>query len=249
MNVTTTVTIDHDAESEAIHRATMQKVAEEVISPAPPYLSKLLFDWSFDLRSAQSIEESWPTRKKLRKELLAIHRLMDRLEAHLQNSATTGFIAVNSGTDFHEVSTDFVRHLNVQRSRVRQALKSPQLVGKSGKLLQGRGKPLLPNTMPPKYVCAAIITEIFDFFYPDKDSRPPQRKVWSAAEEFWESFFKPEGWGNDPLTGWGDYFRAVDDPRYQSLRSEVCRILSIEARFNAQLMEENRDPNASISLA
>lgn len=184
----------------------------------------------------------------MRQELVKIHQLSDLLERHLQNSAVIGFIEVNSDADFHAEVSSVRGNLNRLRSKVRQALKSPQLIGENGKVLSGRGKPLLPNTMPPRYVCAAIIAEVFDFFYPDKDANPPQRKVWSAAEEFWESFFEPEGWGNDRLTGWKDYFKAANDSRLQSLRSGVRRILSIEAHHYALCAEENTSPNPPINL-
>jgi hypothetical protein len=121
---------------------------------------------------------------------------------------------------------------------IRESLKSPQLVDENGKVLKGRGKPLLPNTMPPAYVCAAIVEEVIEFFYPDKESRPLKRKAWSAAEEFWKSWFEPNGWGGDPLTRWGEYFDASGDARLQSLRSEVRRILSISAHHHAQMAEE-----------
>jgi hypothetical protein len=92
--------------------------------------------------------------------------------------------------------------------------------------------------MPPKYVCAAIIAEVIDFLYPDKVSGPSQRKAWSAAEGFWKSRFEPEHWGDDPSTGWKDYFGAVDGRRFQSLRGEVRRVLSISASLHTQSSEE-----------
>jgi hypothetical protein len=82
-NVTVAARIRRDAEREATHKAKMQKVAEEIINPAPPWLSEFLFDWSFELRSARSVEEIWPTRQELWDELVEIYRLADRLDKRL----------------------------------------------------------------------------------------------------------------------------------------------------------------------
>jgi hypothetical protein len=220
---------------ERVRNATI-RAAEQIISPAPSWLSDVLADQSFKLISAHSIEEIWPTRQQLREELREIYNLADLLDRRLQNSAATGFIAVNSSADFHEFSS-VARHLDQLRSRIRQALQSPQLVGKNGKLLKGRGKPLLPNTMPPRYICAAIIAEVIDFLYPEKDSRPPQRKAWSAADKLWGTWFEPDPKWPVERTRWKDYFKAVDDPRLLPLRSEMRRVLGIQAQF-ARLLEE-----------
>ncbi|MGC1370176.1 MAG: hypothetical protein WA831_10085 [Methylovirgula sp.] len=208
------------------------------MTSVPPWLPDFLSDWSFELVSACSIEEISPTRQEMRNELVEIWRLANLLDSHLQNSAVTGLIAVSSGADFHEVSSDSVRHLNQLRSRIRQALKSPELVDENGETIRGRGKPLLPNAVPPKRLCAGIIAEVIDFLCPDKDSRPPLRKACSAADKLWGAWFKPNGWGKDRLNCWKDYFRALDEPRLQSFRSEVRRVLSITAHHYVELSEE-----------
>ncbi|MGO9432520.1 hypothetical protein [Rhodoblastus sp.] len=160
-------TIRLGADRDRVRNQTIQ-AAEEIISPAPSWLPDVLAELSFELPSAHSIEEIWPTREKVREELLEFHRLVDLLSERLQNSAVTGFMAANTDADTPAVLSNIAQNHRELRALVRRALKSPQLVGENGELLRGRGKPLLSNTMSPRYICAAIIVEVSDFFYPEK---------------------------------------------------------------------------------
>ena len=214
------------------------EAAEAIMNPVPPWLPGFLFDQSWEVVQAHSIEGIWPTRGEMWDDLVETWRLANLLDEHLQHSAIIGFITVHSDADSPKFFSDMARDLKKLRSRIGQALKSPELVDKNGKLRKGRGKPLLPNTQPAKYRCAAIIVEVVDFLYPDRSSRPPQRKIWLVADNLWKAWFKPDSWGPDHLTGWKDYFKAVDETRLQSFRAQVRRVLNITAHRHAQLSED-----------
>jgi hypothetical protein len=92
--------------------------------------------------------------------------------------------------------------------------------------------------MSPRYICAAIIVEVIDFFYPEKDSRPSQRRAWSAADKLWRTWFKPDPKVSDELTRWKASFNKADDPRLQPLRSYIRRVLSSNAATHADVLEK-----------
>ncbi len=236
--VSTSVTIRSNGR-EAIHKVKMWQVAEQIIKPAPAWLGELLSDWSFDIKSLHSIETTWPTRAELQGSLLEMRSLADRLATLLQNSANGGFIVTNSEVGTQDALNESIQHVERIRSFARQALKSPQLVDQKGQVLKGRGKPALPNNPPPKYACAALIDEIIQFFYPDPRSRPPMKIAWSAANTLWGAWFEPDGWGDDRLTGWKDYFKEANAARLQPFRSEFKRHLQNYANLQAQMLEEN----------
>ena len=121
-------------DKDRVRNATI-RAAEEIISPAPSWLSDVLADQSFQLVSAHSIEEIWPKRQEMWEELREIHRLADVLDRRLQNSAVTGFMEINSGADLPKLLSDTAQNIKELRSRIRQSLKSPELVDKNGKLL------------------------------------------------------------------------------------------------------------------
>jgi hypothetical protein len=223
-------------DQEKIHGAAVS-AAKEIISPAPDWLADFLSDQSFDFVSAAGIDDSWPTRKEMKARLIEIFQLSNLLEARVVRSATAGFLAIHS--DGPNVSPDLQKVLNVLRAKVRQALKSPELVDKNGKLRRGRGKPLLPNTQNPRLLCAALIEETVIFFHPEKRRRPPKTRSYSAADKLWHAWFKRNGAGTDSLTGWKDYFAMVDGSDLLPFRTEVRRILSNTAHHRNLLMEEN----------
>ncbi len=227
-------TIRLGADRDRVRNQTI-RAAEEIISPAPSWLPDVLSELSFELPSAHGIEEIWPTREEMHEELLEIHRLVDLLSERLQNSAVTGFMEANTDADAPAVLSNIAQDHRELCALVQQALKAPQLVGENGELLRGRGKPLLSNTMSPRYICAAIIVEVIDFFYPEQDRLPSQRRSWSAANKLWRTWFKPDPMVSAELTRWKASFKKADDPRLQPLRSYIRRILSSKAALHADL--------------
>jgi hypothetical protein len=217
------------------HKTKMQAVAECILNPAPPYLCAVLSDWSFEIWSQHSIDSIWPTKAEMRASLAETAGLTINLYDALQDPALKAFLSANSGMS--EDSLDaFASSLPQLAAFLSQSRNSPQIVGKDGRILRGPGKAVLPNVMPPKYTCAAIIAEATAHVLEQGHPQPSKRSACAAANRLWTSWIKSESWGNDPLTAWKPYFLSVDDPRLQPLRREVRRHLNVRAA-SARMLE------------
>jgi hypothetical protein len=220
-----------EQEAKAAHLAKMNEVAKCIVDPVPSWLPEVLSDWSFDVRSQDSIDQMWPTRKEMWDSLAGAGNLAIELQNSFRDSAMVGFLMTNSKLE----SEEYLKHLASQLSKfatfTAEACRSPLLVGKDRKVLGGAGKPLLPGVMPAKYVCAAIISEVI-FFFTERGKPPPsKRKSYAAAERLWTAWpLEKKGPRTDPTKGWSRYFAAANDPRLGALRNEVRRHLSIRAR-------------------
>jgi hypothetical protein len=220
-----------EQEARAAHLAKMDKVAKCIIDPVPSWLPKVLSNWSFDVRSQDSIDQMWPTRSQMRDSLAQAGDLAIQLHDLLGNGAMAGFLVTNSKLESEEYLRNLAAELSKFAGFTAEAYRSPQLVGKDGKVRGGAGKPLLPGIMPAKYVCAAIISEVIAFFDERGNPRPSKRKAYAAAEQLWTAWPVPEtGARTDPTKSWTRYFDAANDPKLEKLRKEVRRHLSIEAR-------------------
>jgi hypothetical protein len=244
VHVSVSVVIRSGKEKEAAHKAKMQEVGQHIVRDPPSWLRDLLSDFSFDVYSANSIETMWPTRSQMCNQLVDGGSLAVKLSEVLK-SPMVGFLNSNSDFDFEAVS-ELKNSLSKFAASARQARDASQLVGSNGKLLPGRGKPLLPTDMPAKYQCAAVIAEVWAFFNQDKEPVSSNRRAWTAADKFWRSWTPPKSWGKDPLTGWKRYFESVRDPRLKSLRNEVRRHLINRSTWAAQLIENNGVGNGAI---
>ncbi len=153
-----------EQEAKAAHLAKMDEVAKCIVDPVPSWLSEVLSDWSFDVRSQDSIDQMWPTRKQMWDSLARACNLAIELQDLFRDPAMPGFLVTNSKLE----SEEYLKHLASELSKfagyAAEACRSPLLVGKNGKVLSGASKPLLPGVMPAKYVCAAIIAEVIAFF-------------------------------------------------------------------------------------
>lgn len=192
-----------EQEAKAAHLAKMDKVAKCIIDPVPPWLSKVLSDWSFDVRSQDSIDQMWPTRKQMWDFLAGAGSLAIQLHDLLRNAAGAGFLATNSKLESEEGLKHLAAELSNFAGYAAEARKSPLLVGKNGKALKGgAGKPLLPGVMPAKYVCAAIIAEVIAFFVERENPLPSKRKAYGAAELLWTAWpVEKKGPRTDPTKG------------------------------------------------
>jgi hypothetical protein len=218
------------------HMAKMEEVGKLILADPPSWLSDVLSRFSFDFYSAHNTEAMWPTRTEMRDSLAEAGVSAIELSNLLRNSAMVAFLTSNSDADPETIDA-LSPLLSKFAAWAHQARNAPQLVGSNKKLLPGRGKPLLPGTMPGKYVCAAIIAEVLAFFE-GKDPAPSNRRARKAADKFWQSWGPSEGWGNDPLTGWKRYFENVRDPKLELLRSEVRRHLKIYTHLAALGLEK-----------
>jgi hypothetical protein len=230
------VVIRPNIEKEEAHKAKMQEVGECIVRNPPPWLRDVLSHFSFDVRWADSVETTWPTRSQMWDSLVETSARAVELSNLLHNSAMVAFLSTNSDFDSDEVA-ELTNSLSKLVVSAGQARKAPQLVGSDGNILPGRGKPLLSQHMPAKYVCAAIIAEVWAFFN-GKDPAPSNRRAWTAADKFWHSWFPSESWGNDPLTSWKRYFESVRDPKLEPLRREVLRWLKIHTHQAAVMLEK-----------
>lgn len=219
-----------EQEAKAAHLAKMGEVAKCIVDPVPSWLPELLSDWSFDVRSQDSIDQMWPTRKQMWESLARGGTLAIELQDILRNSAVTGFLVTNSKLESEEFLKSLATELSKLSGYAAEARKSPLLVGKNGKILAGASKPLLPGVMSAKYVCAAIVSEVISFFVERGLPQLSKRRAHAAAEKFWAAWpTKEKGARSDPTKGWTRYFKTADDARLKSLRDEVRLHLRIRA--------------------
>ena len=230
------VVIRPNKEKEEAHKAKMQEVGEIINRTPPPWLRDVLSHFSFDFYSAHNTEAMWPTRTQLADSLGEVGGLAIERSNALDDWAMAAFLTSNSPTDFEAVS-QLKGLLSKLAASAHQARNAPQLSRNNGKLLRGRGKSLLPGNMPAKFVCAAIIAEVWAFFE-GKDPAPTNRRGWKAADKFWHSWVASESWGSDPLTGWKRYFENVREPKLEPLRNEVRRYLKIHTHLAAVMLEK-----------
>jgi hypothetical protein len=174
-----------EQEARAAHLAKMGGVAKCIITPVPPWLPDVLSDWSFDVRSQDSIDGIWPTRKQMWNSLARGASLAVELRDLLKTAPIVGFLATSSKLESAEGLESLAIELSNFADYAAAACKSSLLIGKSGKVLAGAGKPLLPGVLPAKFVCAAIIAEVISFFTERGNSPVSKRKANSAAERYW----------------------------------------------------------------
>jgi hypothetical protein len=208
---------------------------------APSWLRDLLSDLSFEVRSSHSIETLLPTKKGLSDDLEAIEKYALKLARLLQSTMTPGFIATAAGKESESYINDGLGFLSVLVTDVRKTKNSPRLVTSDGEVLRGAGRPHLPGSMPPKYVCMAIIAEVYSFFHQNEDPTPSNRQALEAAARFYGAWFEFDArkWGNDALKGWEYYLKFLSHPELKALRSEVRRLLANCAHFEAMMTENN----------
>jgi len=209
------------------HRAKVRLAAECLISPAPAWLIKVLSNFSFEISIEHNIEKMSLTRKDLFKSVSSAQRMAIGLIDFLQTPLGPGFVSAHAP----EVDEDFQHQLIEPLQKVvrgMNAVPASMLDGR-GKVRSGRGKALLPGSMPARYVCAAIISEAAMFLVQKGLSAPSKAKLSKSATHLWTSLLPPlEGWGKSRSPSWIRYFKAAEDPRLSTLRQEVLRYLSIE---------------------
>jgi len=233
------VEIAHPNKEEA-HKVKMQEVAEHIVRDPPSWLRDLLSDFSFEVYSAYSIDTIWPTRTQMRDSLAETGTLAVQLSDVLKNSPMVGFLASYSDMKSEDFVRDLISSLSKLATCARQARSAPQLIEIGGELRRGPGKPRLPGEMPPRYVCSAIIAEVWAFFHGDEDPAPSNRRAWIAADKFWLSWIRQtNSWGTDPLTKWKRYFEGICEADLKPLRKEVRRHLNIRSTLAALMPENN----------
>ena len=175
-------------EAKAAHLAKMRKVAGCIVDSVPSWLPEALSDWSFNVKSQDSIDRIWPTRKELWNSLAHGASSAIELQTVLTDIGLTEFLITNSDLESDEFLHGLASQLSKFTAYAAKACRSPLLVGKDGKLLPGASKPLLPGVMPARYVCAAIIAETISFLADRGKPVPSKRKAHNAAEEFWKAW-------------------------------------------------------------
>lgn len=215
-----------EAEARAAHLVKMRGVLECIWHSPPEAACEALLDASFEVRLQEGIDTIRPTRAEMLKLLDESVALIDRISELLQHPTFSGFVVSNSDLENETILQQAQEALSPIRSAALQARNSPQLM-KNGKLIRGAGKALLPNEMPAKYVCAAIIAELIEFSKLQGNSQPTQKAAWTGADRLWKSWFRSESWGDDPLTSWKEYFKAADDPKLRRIRQGFHRHLAI----------------------
>ena len=234
MGISVPVLCLSEKQAKEAHYAKMSAIANLLVSPTPRGLLDVLSDFSFDVRSNDSIYEIWPTRDEMRALLSQAGQLAFELSSVLQNGPMTAFLAQNSKFGSEDRIKNLTAELFELLRHAAEARKSPLLIGDDGYLLSGAGKPLLSGDMPPKFLCAAIIAEVISFLVGRGSPPPSQKNTRMAAHLYWTALpqgeEKRQGWGSDPQKGWQRYFDAANDERLYPLRQEVRRHLTIRSR-------------------
>jgi hypothetical protein len=212
------------------HKAKMDEVAELIVPAGPPpWLRDVLSDLSFKVWSDHSIETIQPTRAELWEHLLTINQSSIGLSKALQAPFISAFLASHSDIPFESKQSEIVDFLSTLTAASKKTLDALQLLAPDGKIRPRAGRPRLPGVMQPKYACAAMIAEIWQFFdgtYP----APTNIRAWKAAEQFWNSWIVPaKKLVNNPFAKWERYFEAIMDPDLESIRKEVRRLLDIHS--------------------
>ena len=220
----------------------MDEVARLIVgkSAQPPWLRDFLSDWSFEVKWSHNVETISPTKKELVERLASITTLVAELSEILQSPMTSAFLAMGTGKESVDYIDDDLRPmLSLLMADAAKAYRSMDLVTPAGTVRPGRGKPRLPGRMPPKYVCAAIIAEVWAFFHGGEYPTSSNRHAQAAAARYYGAWFPADGWGTDALKGWKNYLAAIDSPDLWGTRKEVRRILRIESHHAAIMGLEN----------
>ena len=219
---------ENGEQREAAHKAKMQEIAKLVVGThlPPDWVRELLSDWSFEVKWSDTMEGMLPTREELSVDLDSAEKLAGELSKLLASPMLTAFLVTGAGKSDQNYINEGRNFLSMLAGDIQKAKKSPRLVGADGELLSGAGRPHLPGNKPPKYVCAAIIAEVWSFFHPDQKATAYKRAIQVAAAQYYEAWFPSEkGWGNSPLKGWEYYLKSIGHDDLQGLRKEVRRIL------------------------
>jgi hypothetical protein len=212
---------------EGEHRAKVRYAAECLISPTPAWLTKVLSDFAFEISTQHNIEHMSLTRKDLFEAVSSAQRMAIGFIEFLQTPHGPGFVAAHAP----EIDEDFRLHLIEPLQKIARSMNSvpASMLDARGKIRSGRGKALLPGSMPARYICAAIISEAVRFLEQKGLSAPTKAKLNQSATHLWTSLLPPlKGWGESRSPSWTRYFKAAEDPRLATLRQEVFRHLSIE---------------------
>jgi hypothetical protein len=241
-HISSVVVRSDEKERERVHKAKMDEVAKLILegATAPPWLRDFLSDWSFEVCWSHSVETITPTKKELSERLISIYSLAAELSKVLESPMTSGFLAVGAGRETEKYfSSEVVPMLSVLMADAAKARKSIGLFTPDGNVRPGRGRPHLPGRMPAKYVCAAIIAEVWASFHNGEYPTSSNRHAQAAAARYYGAWFPAGGWGTDALKGWKNYLAAIDSPDLFETRKEVRRILAIEGHRDAMMRAEN----------
>jgi hypothetical protein len=133
------VRLGSEEEAKAAHFAKMRGVAECIVDPVPSGLIKVLSHFSFDVRSQDSIDAIWPTRRKMWESLATIGSLAIALGDALRQPGVAGFLATSSEPISEDDLQDLLSRLSILTERTAHARNSPLLVGADGEILAGAG--------------------------------------------------------------------------------------------------------------
>ena len=132
-----------ERQAKEAHYEKMAAVAKLLVGSTPKGLLDVLSDFSFDVRSNDSIYEIWPTRVEMHDLLSQAGDLAYELRNVLQNGPMAGFLVQNSGLGSEDRIRDLSNELFELLRHAARAKSSRLLVGEDGQLLPGAGKPQL----------------------------------------------------------------------------------------------------------
>jgi hypothetical protein len=188
----------------ALRTSPLEKVARIFAGDLPPASLISELEWLSDGISADlRFEKRLPTRRELRKSLIAAKEATQLLMKLCESSISTVFLDSKKLGKFAPDNYDRLALLNRQ---LFTAIKTLQ--AKDGTTSRGANRVRLPGSLSSKTLVAARVAELFSYFR-GKDPVNRDREAASAAETLWRTSGGKSSNAEDVEESWRQYFRAV----------------------------------------
>jgi hypothetical protein len=203
---------------------------------APSWLTEYFQDWSPSLMLGADVHKRQPTKAKMKKQLQEAVTASLVLQRALNDAAICEFLET---PPFGRIDKKALlgHMLDDLGRRAKYAIASPTLSTPDGKTPPGADRAMLPNAVPPRTFCAALIAEAWAYFH-GGDPPPRNLKAARAAHALWLASGNETkaSFGNEPLTSWRYYFKEAREPLLTELRTEIRRYLT-EAAHQGRALE------------
>jgi hypothetical protein len=173
----------------------------------PIWLPAHLEWWAQGVRHERMVDELRPSTLESRDRLADVVAAAKLIERELSSPAIRSLLSIANSSSRISVSSWNMREL---ASRAETASLSTLLTSADGKTKRGRSKPKIPDLFDARTLCASRILEMWRFFRKNVPALGDLEAA-AAAQAYWLACGgQSNGWGN-PLNGWFDYFKAVQE--------------------------------------